>query len=52
MNDYELEKFYSQLTEQEKEILFNGISLEASKVLLKMFPDSKLIQDTVFIKQH
>ncbi len=51
MNDYELEKIYSQLTEQEREILFNGINLEAARILYKMFPN-RLIQALIDMKAN
>ncbi len=50
MNDYELEKLYNQLTENEKDLLFNGIDAEAAKILLKMFPQSGIIQSLVDVK--
>lgn len=51
MKDYELEKIYSQLTENEKDILFNGISLEAARILYKILP-SRLIQTLIDIKSE
>ncbi len=52
MNDQELEKRLIQLTEQEKNLLIDGINLTAAKIILKLFPDNIYIQDLVDIKSN
>lgn len=52
MNDQQLENLLIQLTEQERNLLIDGINLTASNILLKMFPENTFIQDLVAIKTN
>jgi hypothetical protein len=52
MKDQELERLLIQLTEQERNLLIDGINLTAARIILKLFPDNTYIQDLVNIKSN
>lgn len=52
MNDQQLETLLIQLTEQERNLLIDGINISAANILLKLFPNNTFIQDLVAIKTN
>lgn len=52
MNEEDLEKEIKKLSQREKDILEAGISYDAAQILLRVWPDSQLLQDLVDKKRY